>query len=165
MSSTAATPSAPDNPALRAILLGGLLAGLADFLFATIRAVMAGNSALRPWKGVASGLLGQTARDGGVGMAMLGVLLHFFICVAAAALLYSIVSRVKWIPRQWIVLGILYGSAFLVVMNYVILPLSAIGRGIYPLSQMHINAFWHIVLVGLPTSFFISRGLKESATR
>ena len=95
MSSTVGTPSARDNPALRAILLGGLLAGLADFLFATIRAVMAGNPALRPWKGVASGLLGQTARDGDAGMAMLGVLLHFFICVAAAALLYSIVSRVK----------------------------------------------------------------------
>ena len=160
MSSTATTPSAPHNPALRAILLGGFLAGFADFLFATIRAVMAGNPALRPWKSVASGLLGPTAREGGIGMAVLGVSLHFFICFAAAALLYSIVSRVKWIPRQWIILGMLYGIAFLAVMNYVILPLSAIDRSIYPLSQMHINAFWHIVLVGLPTSFFISRGVS-----
>ena len=46
-------------------------------------------------------------------------------------------------------------------MNYVILPLSAIGRGIYPLEQLHIHAFWHIVLVGLPTAFFVTRALKQ----
>jgi hypothetical protein len=56
---------------------------------------------------------------------------------------------------------VLYGIAFLLTMNYVILPLSAIGRGIYPLEQLHIHAFWHIVLVGLPTAFFVTRALKQ----
>ena len=35
---------------------------------------------------------------------------------------------------------------------------------IYPLNNMHVSAFWHIVLVGIPTAFFISRGLKQSQT-
>jgi hypothetical protein len=72
------------------------------------------------------------------------------------------VSRVKFVPRQWGWLGILYGIAFLLTMNYVILPLSAIGHGIYPLEQLHIHAFWHIVLVGLPTAFFVTRALKQT---
>jgi hypothetical protein len=148
---------------LRGVLAGGFLAGLADTIYPTVKAVMAGGEWFGPWKGVASGLLGKAARDGGMEMVALGLALHYFICISAAALLYLLVSRVKIVPRQWIVLGVLYGIAFLLTMNYVILPLSAIGRGIYPLEQLHIHAFWHIVLVGLPTAFFVTRALKDSA--
>ncbi len=150
------------NKALRGIMLGGFFAGLADFIYPSVTAVMAGNSWMRPWKGVASGLLGPGARQGGVGTALLGAALHFFICFAAAALLYVIVSRVKFVPRQWIVLGILYGVAFALVMNYVVLPLSAIGRPIYPLEGIHTTFFFHTLLVGWPTAFFVSRALKSS---
>jgi hypothetical protein len=158
---TATAPTNYPNRALRGILLGGFFAGLADFIYPTVKSVMAGGSWMGPWKGVASGLLGQPARDGGIEMVVLGAALHWFICISAAAILYLVVSRVKWLPRQWIALGILHGVAVLLVMNYVILPLSAIGRGIYPLAQLHIHAFWHIVLVGLPTAFFVSRALKS----
>src|SRR5690349_10749478 len=151
-----------NNIALRSILLGGFCAGLADFIYPTLRKVAAGGSWMDPWKGVASGLLGQAARDGGVGMALLGAALHFFICVSGAALLWLLASRVKFLPRQWFVLGVLYGLAVLATMNYIILPLSQIGRSIYPLGNMHVTAFWHIVLVGIPTAFFVSRGLRTA---
>jgi hypothetical protein len=144
----------------RAILLGGFAAGVADTIYPTVKAVMGGGQWYQPWKGVASGLLGKAAREGGMEMVALGLALHYFICISGAALLYLLVSRVKIVPRQWTVLGILYGIAFLLAMNYVILPLSAIGRGIYPLDQMHIHAFWHVVLVGLPTAFFVTRAVK-----
>jgi len=164
MNATAANTTSSNylNPALRGILLGGFFAGLADFIYPTVKTVMAGKPWVQPWKGVASGLLGQRARDGGLEMVVLGAALHWFICISAAALLYLVVSRVKWLPRQWIALGCLHGIGVLLTMNYVILPLSAIGRGIYPLEQLHVHAFWHIVLVGLPTAFFVSRALKVS---
>lgn len=155
-------PATPSSTALRGILLGGFIAGLADFVYPTVKTVMAGGSWMRPWKGVASGWFGKEAHDGGIGMVLIGIASHFFICIAAAALLYWIASRAKWLPRQWFVLGILYGVAFLAVMNYVILPLSAIGRGIYPLETIHVTAFVHILLVGWPTAFFVSRALKQS---
>jgi len=164
MNTTAATTT-PSNYRLtpfRGVLLGGFFAGLADFIYPTVKTVMAGKSWMQPWKGVASGLLGQRARDGGLEMVVLGASLHWFICLSAAALLYFIVSRVKWLPRQWLALACIHGVAVLLAMNYVILPLSAIGRGIYPLETLHIHAFWHIVLVGLPTGFFVSRALKAS---
>jgi hypothetical protein len=166
MNTTAATATTPNNPnpALRGILLGGFFAGLADFIYPTVKTLMAGGTWVQPWKGVASGLLGQTARDGGVEMAVLGAALHWFICISAAAILYLVVSRVKWLPRQWIALAIIHGIAVLLVMNYVILPLSAIGHSIYPLEKLHIHAFWHIVLVGIPTGFFVSRALRNTPT-
>ncbi|HET9862386.1 MAG TPA: hypothetical protein VFP37_03025 [Steroidobacteraceae bacterium] len=150
------------NIALRAILLGGGIAGLFDFIYPSVRKIMAGGSWMEPWWGVAYGLLGERARSGGLPMALLGIALHFFICISGAALLWLLVSRVKIVPRQWIVLGVLYGIAVLMTMNFIILPLSQIGRPIYPWAQMHIHAFWHIVLVGLPTAFFVSRGLKQA---
>jgi len=163
---TTAAPATMSNyqiTPLRGILLGGFLAGLADTIYPTVKTVMAGKPWFTPWKGVASGLLGQNARDGGMEMVALGLALHYFICISAAALLYLLVSRVKIVPRQWAVLGVLYGIAFLLAMNYIILPLSAIGRSIYPLEQLHIHAFWHIVLVGLPTAFFVTRALRRRA--
>jgi len=163
MNSTAETAMGirSDARVHRSVLLGGLLSGLSDFCYATFKTVSAGGAWIQPWKGVASGLLGKAAREGGVGTAALGIALHFFICLAAAALLYLLATTVKWLPRQWFVLGILYGIAFLAVMNYLILPLSAIGHGIYPIETIHVTAFFHILLVGWPTAFFVSRALKR----
>jgi uncharacterized membrane protein YagU involved in acid resistance len=143
-------------------LFGGFFAGLADFIYPTARSVIAGNSWMQPWKFVASGWFGAPALEGGVGMVAVGVASHFLICFVAAALLYVVVSRVKWVPRQWTVLGILYGVAFLVAMNYVILPLSGVARSIYPLGEIHIAAIVHILVVGWPTAFFVSRALEQS---
>lgn len=157
-------PVRTNNRALHGILLGGCCAGLADFIYPTVKTVAAGGSWMRPWKGVASGLLGPTAHEGGLGIVAVGIALHFFICLVAAALLYALVSRMKWIPRHWFVLGILYGIAFLAVMNYVILPLSAIGRSLYPLESMHVTVFWHTLLIGWPTAFFVSRAVKQTGS-
>ncbi len=127
------------NTALRGILLGGFFAGLADWIYPTVKTVMSGGSWMRPWKGVAGGLLGQAGRDGGLGMVALGTGLHFFICFVAAAVLYFVVSRLKFLPRNWLLLAVIHGIAVLLTMNYIILPLSAIGRGIYPLNRLHIS--------------------------
>jgi len=153
------------NYALRGILLGGFFAGLADFIYPTVKTVMSGGPWVRPWKGVASGLLGQRARDGGLEMVVLGASLHWFICIAAAAILYFVVSRLKFLPRNWMLLAVIHGVAVLLTMNYVILPLSQIERGIYPLEQLHVHAFWHIVLVGIPTGYFVTRALRQAESR
>ena len=145
---------------VQGILLGGFVAGLCDTIYPTVKTVMAGKEWVRPWKGVASGLLGSKAQEGGLEVVARGLALHYFICISAAALLYLLVTRVKFVPRQWIVLGILYGIAFLLTMNYVITPLSAIGRSVYPPDVLLVQACWHIVLVGLTTSFFVTRTLK-----
>ena len=161
MAGTDSSSAKPDRrTAVRAILLAGFAAGLIDFLYASWQRMSGGGSPLDPWKGVASGLLGPEAREGGIGMVLLGTALHFFICFVAAALLYLILRRVPWLVRQPLIAGILYGIGFLIVMNYVILPLSRIGRSIYPLDGIHVTAFWHVVLVGIPTAWVLSRFMR-----
>ena len=165
MNTTAASLSTSNHSPWRLVLLGGILGGVADFIYPTVKTVMAGQPWTQPWKGVASGLLGQPAREGGMEMVVLGASLHFFICIAAAAILYLVVRQLKWLPRNGLLLAVIHGVAVLLTMNYVILPLSRIGRGIYPLESLHIHAFWHIVLVGLAAGFFVARALRQSEGR
>jgi len=146
------------------ILLGGFLAGFCDFITPSVQFVMKGGEWYQAWKGVASGIFGSAAREGGAGMVVVGMASHWFICIGAAAILYLVASRLKFIPRQWILLGIIHGIAVLLMMNYVILPLSAIGKSIYPLETIYVPMFWHIVLVGLPTAFFVARALPRRLT-
>lgn len=160
---TVTTAATRESSPLRYVLLGGFFAGVADWIYPTVKTVMAGKSWMMPWKGVAFGLLGAAAKDGGMGMVALGTALHFFIAIAGAAIFYVVVRQLKWLPRHWLLLAVIYGIGILLVMNYVILPLSAIGRGIYPVSELHIHAFWHIVLHGLPVGYFVARSLKPRA--
>jgi hypothetical protein len=163
MNTVALNVPAANNAAWRYVLLGGFFSGLADFIYPTVKTVMAGGPWFQPWKGVAYGLVGQAARDGGTEMAVLGAALHFFICISAAFILYAVVKNVKFLPRHWVPLAIIHGLAVLLVMNYVIVPLSKIGIVLYPLATLYISAFWHIVLVGIPTGFFVARALREGA--
>lgn len=141
----------------RGIVLGGLTSGLLDFMVASAQKVLAGGSMLAPWKGVASGLLGPTARGGGVGIALLGIALHFMITFGAAAILSVLVWRLPWFAKRPLITGVLFGFGFLLVMNYVILPLSAIGRPIYMGRGFLTAIVGHVIMIGLPIAWFVTR--------
>ena len=151
-----------NNSARNRVLLAGFTAGLADFLFASIKRTMSGGSWMDPWKGVAGCLIGPAAREGGIEMVLLGVALHFFICFAAATLLYFILKKVPALPRQWLLVAVVYGVVFMLVMNYVVAPLSLARRSIYPVETLPVNAFWHVVLVGLTSAWFVTRALRRA---
>lgn len=152
----------PNNNARPLVLLAGFTAGLADFLFASIQRATSGGSWMDPWKGVAGCLIGPAARDGGFGIVLLGAALHFFICFVAATLLYFILKKAPALPRQWLLVAVVYGVIFMLVMNYVVAPLSFAGRPIYKPEILPITAFWHIVLVGLTSAWFVTRALKPA---
>jgi len=144
------------------IVLGGLSSGLIDLVYASTLGFFQRGSVLRPWKGVASGLLGSAARDGGAAIALLGVALHFVITFGAAAILCLILWSLPWFARRPLLTGVLFGFGFLLVMNYVILPLSAIGRPVYVGQDFFTAILGHIIMMGLPIAWFVSRGVRAA---
>ena len=154
--------STSNNPTRTFVLLAGFTAGLADFLFASIKRTMNGGSWMDPWKGVAGCLIGSSAREGGFEIVLLGIALHFFICFVAATLLYLILKKAPALPRQWLLVAVVYGIVFMLVMNYVVAPLSFAGRPIYKPEILPMTAFWHVVLVGLTSAWFVTRALKRA---
>jgi len=106
--------------ALRAIAMGGLIAGTLDLTQAFI---LFGRKVPLA---VAAGLLGPQAFQGGAGTYALGVCLHFFIAGSATAVYYSASRRLSFLKEHPLVCGLFYGMAVDLVMSFIVLPLSAL---------------------------------------
>jgi hypothetical protein len=151
MSETATTLAVHKHSALGAILLGGTLCGVLDIAAAFV--VYSGFFAVRPiliLQGIASGILGSSAFDGGYVVALLGLLLHFFIAFTATSV-YVLLSRCVGPLVQYVYIsGPLYGVAVHFFMGYVVIPLSAHSKGTFSFKGMIIGVVIHIFCVGLP---------------
>ena len=146
-------------PPAAAVLLGTLVAGTLDIGYAIVVSGLRGVSALTVLQSVASGLLGKESYDGGTTSALLGGVLHYAM-MAAFVLAFFVLSRL-WpaLLRQPFGWGALYGVGVFCVMNFVVVPLSAIGHVIHraALSSLLGELFSHVVFVGMTIGWITSR--------
>src|SRR5215831_3663605 len=108
-----------------AILLGGLIAGTLDIGAA---ALINGRSPLVILLVIASGLLGKASFQGGMPAVALGLVLQWLMSLIIAAIYVLASNRIPELKQHWILGGLAYGAGIFVVMNYVVVPLSEIGR-------------------------------------
>jgi len=142
----------PAPRALLAIGVGGAAAGGLDLIQACVL------FGARIPLVIAAGLLGRQALQGGPATYVLGVLLHFFIAFSIAAIYYAASRRLTFLTEHPLVCGLAYGAAVELVMNLVVLPLSALhSRGPYQLFDLIQGLLVHMVVVGLPVAFSIRR--------
>ena len=151
MSVATAELPAERSKAARAVVWGGLLAGVGDIAFAFVVSWLRGVGPVRVLQSVAGGLLGRAAAEGGMATAALGAVLHFLIAFVWAAVYWLASRRLTFLVQRPIVCGLLYGAFVYVFMYFVVLPLSAIY---FPLnrtpSSILLNSAGHMLLVGLP---------------
>src|SRR5215213_7157367 len=88
MSAATAEHPAERSRAARAIVWGGLLAGLGDTTFAFVVSGLRGVGPVRVLQSVAGGLLGRAAAEGGLATGALGAVLDSFIEFVWAAVLW-----------------------------------------------------------------------------
>jgi len=150
----------------KAILVGGLIAGALDITYAFILWwLRAQVTPMQILQSVAAGLLGKASYDGGAGTAILGAFLHFFNALVIAAI-YVGASRI-WpvLARRATLFGPLYGIGVYLVMNYVVLPLSAFP----PRTKPPAPVVWitgvlaHMFLIGLPIALAAKRAVPATA--
>jgi hypothetical protein len=155
MSTTTATITMPESKAVLAIFVGGLIAGVLDLTAAFIS---------YGWgvpRAIAGGLLGRSAMQGGAGTYVLGVLLHFFIACSAAAIYYAASRVLEFMTEHPVVCGMFYGIAVFLVMNLVVLPLSALhAKGPYQLRGLIQGLLVHMIIIGLPIALSVKRFSK-----
>jgi uncharacterized membrane protein YagU involved in acid resistance len=160
LAAASATLPAERRGGYRAILWGGILAGVFDILFAFIYyGRLYHLTPVDILHSVAAGLVGRdAARNGGLATAALGAVLHFIIAFGAAAAYYIVSRKLGFLVRQAVVCGLLYGIVVYVVMNFVVLPLSASPpRGVPPLASMIVPVVGHMLLIGLPIALAVRR--------
>jgi hypothetical protein len=86
--------------------------------------------------------------------------LHFFIALTAAAVYYLASRRLKFMIRQPVLSGVLYGIAVWLFMYLVVLPLSAWKTSTYTFSSVATGVLIHIFCVGLPIALIVRRFSK-----
>ena len=142
------------------VLAGGVLAGALDIVYACLFwAAKADVPPSRIFQSVAAGLLGEAAFAGGTITAALGLFLHFLIACTMALAYYLAARRRPVLARRPVLLGMAYGLLLYVVMNYVVVPLSAASSGSSDPTWITLTVAAHALLVGIPIACFASRAL------
>jgi hypothetical protein len=151
-----------DGRAARAALWGGLVGGGLDITYAFVGYGLIGVTPVQILHSIASGWLGKASYQGGLPTAALGLVSHLFITVVAATLYVLASQRIEVLTRRPLVCGALFGLCIFVVMNYVVVPLSAavVGgpKGIFFVSGLLV----HMFLIGVPIALFARHGVVAS---
>jgi hypothetical protein len=109
--------------ALRAVMLGGLIAGTIDIGAACL---ISGKGPLIILRYVAGGLLGREALKGHSDVVAIGVGLQWAMSLIIAAVYVAASRAFPILARWWIPGGLAYGVVVFAVMNWVVVPLSAL---------------------------------------
>ena len=150
-----------NNPnAVRVVLWAGFACGVMDITAAFIVYGFFGAKPVPLLQGIASGLLGPRAFQGGLATALLGLLCHFVIAFGAAAVYFAASRAIPFLIQNAVVSGALYGVAVYFFMNRIVLPLSAAAKRPFSMKLMIIGAVIHIFCVGLPISLSVRRFSK-----
>ena len=140
------------------ILKAWLLAGSLDIIAAcTYYSLRTGNAPIRVLKFVASGVFGADAIQGDSGYAIYGLLFHYLIAFIFTVFFFIVYPYIRlfW-ENRWLT-AFVYGIFVWLVMNRIVLPLSATPRGPLNWQQAAIGALILVCMIGLPLSFIIGR--------
>jgi uncharacterized membrane protein YagU involved in acid resistance len=158
-SPTITVPSSSGS-AFLAIFWGGVACGVFDITQACIAwGIQNHLPPSRIFQSVASGLLGAKAFQGGAKTAALGLFLHLVIAFIWAAIYYMASRQITFLTQRPVIAGLLYGEFVWLMMNCVVLPLSAIHRwppGTDP-AAIITGPIGHLFLVGLPIALAVRR--------
>ena len=151
--------------ASRAILYGTLVVGTLDALDAIVFfGLRSGTTPMRIFQGIAAGWLGRGPSTSGVfasalSRAALGLATHYFIAFGIVVTYFVISRRLRVLTRHPIPCGLVYGLLAYLVMNRVVIPLSAIGGpAAWPALPVLANGLLiHAFGVGLPSAIFAAR--------
>lgn len=140
--------------ALSAIVLGGIVAGTIDIFAASL---ISGRDVMYILHIIAGGLLGRRALSGGMPAALLGLLLQELMGMIIAAIYVFAAGPLPLLKRRWLVCGLLYGVVIFLVMNYVVVPLSAWRHWPQFTPAKFLENLAAMLLFGVIVAFFARR--------
>jgi uncharacterized membrane protein YagU involved in acid resistance len=145
------------------VLLGGLIAGALDILFAISFAAWNGTRPVQLLQIVASGLFGKSALSGGLPMAAMGLALHFLLSLLWAGLFLAAAWLRPALAQSPYLYGLLFGMLVFFAMRLVVLPLSAFPFPVNfkPLATV-LDLLSHMLLFGLPIALAVRRALAPA---
>jgi uncharacterized membrane protein YagU involved in acid resistance len=139
---------------LAATALGGFIAGTIDVGAA---ALINKASPYIILQAIAGGVLGKASFSEGTPAALLGLLLQWAMSLLIAWLFVLASRALPVLKRRWLAAGLAYGVAIFFVMNYVVVPLSALKHTPHFTAARFIENMIAMLLFGAIVAFFARR--------
>jgi hypothetical protein len=164
MSTIASTSPTNRNSLLGSITLGGTIIALChliiqDGIFFSLLEKYPYISLLQY---IARGAMGKAAFAGGLATALLGAVLEFLMTFIIAGIFILSAYRIPLLRRYVIVGSLLYGVGVFIVMNFIVLPLSAAPPSPLTVPQIIETFIDHILLIGLPLGILVRRNANAN---
>ena len=163
MTTIASTFSNSRNSLLRLSVIGGIITGFLHFWIqiGIVFGLILKTPIISSLQYVASGAMGDTAFTGGLATALLGLVLDFIMTTIMAGVFILSADRIPFLRRHVIPGSILYGFGVFIVMNLIVLPLSAAPALPAPPLWLLIElVLQHILLIGLPLGILVRRNTR-----
>lgn len=146
----------------RQVVLGGLFIALGDAAFATtFWFSWSAAGVMQMFQSIAAGALGEASYGAGLPAALLGAALHVVMATLFVVVYAQAARREPRLLRRPLAYGIPFGVLLYVVMNFVVMPLSRIGRSpsLEQLDRVGIVVLAHMVF-GVICVLFARRALR-----
>jgi len=166
MSTIASASPNSNNSLLRLSVISGLIIGTLHLVIQAwivfILILKLAPSFMVGAQFVASGLMGDAAYAGGFATALLGVILEVVMTIIIAGIFIFSADRIPLLRKNVIVGSLLYGFGVFIVMNFVVLPLSAATVSAPPPIGLLIEIIVeHMLLIGLPLGIIVQRNFNK----
>lgn len=143
---------------LKAVMFGGLIGGALDLGFAICWAGYNGLGPVALLQVVASGAFGSAARDGGMPMAVAGLVFHFGLSLLWAGAFALAAQRIAALRVRPLLIGALFGIVVFFAMRLVVLPLSAYPNPVhFSMPGALYDLLSHMFLFGAPIAWCRAR--------
>lgn len=152
------TANQQEQDVFRTISLTALLTSLLNISASFVHYYILNGTGPAPMiKGIASGIFGKEALEGGNLMLIWGVVFHFMIAFLFTAFLFLIYPKLAaWIKNKFVI-SILYGLFSWAIMNLVVVPLRITHKLPSDAEKMSIAAVILIATIGLPVALIAHR--------
>lgn len=133
------------------IIWSGLIVGTLDILAAIY---FSGASAEAVLKFIASGLFGrEKVAEVGAAMIWWGILFHYLIAYFWTTVFFYVFPRVFSLVKMKVVMAMLMGLTIWLVMNRVVLPMSAIQQGAFTWTGFAKGTAILVPMIGVPLTW------------
>ena len=165
MSTIASSSPAIRNSLFHSIALGGIIIGLLHLIVQVgiVYGLILKSPFISSLQYLASGAIGNAAFTGGLATALLAVILEFIMTIIIAGVFILSADRIPLLHQHIIPGSLLYGFGVFIVMNFIVVPLSAAPPLPAPPMWLFIETILeHILLAGLPLGLLVQRNANTN---
>lgn len=117
------------------------------------------------FKFIASGWFGREAMSGGTSMILYGLIFHYLIAAFFTVTLFWLYPQIIKLVKKKYLVGILYGLAIWIIMNYIVLPMTNIPKshGHLELISLLKGIAALIICIGLPVALIADNEMSNTS--